>query len=274
MHIDWWTLALQTVNVLVLVWLLARFFFKPVATIIAERQKSAEKLLADGEAARLAADKAREEARQMQAAVAAKRDALIAEAQKAAEGERATLLERTHDAIARLRSEANAAIDRDRAAAETALLDRAATLSVSIAERLLRRLPPAAALAAFLDGLCAEIRAEPAETRSAFIAAANGSGPITVVTATPLEPADRERTSAAIADAFGAKLPLTFTSDASLIAGIELTSAHAAIRNSWKDDLERIRKDLSRDSEQPGPVRRLAGESQGVGRVDRPQTGH
>ena len=30
MHIDWWTLALQTVNVLVLIWLLARFFFRPV----------------------------------------------------------------------------------------------------------------------------------------------------------------------------------------------------------------------------------------------------
>ena len=47
MRIDWSTLALQTVNVLVLVWLLARFLFRPVMAIIAERRIAAEKLLAD-----------------------------------------------------------------------------------------------------------------------------------------------------------------------------------------------------------------------------------
>ncbi len=41
MRIDWSTLALQTINALVLIWLLARFLFRPVAGIIAERQKAA-----------------------------------------------------------------------------------------------------------------------------------------------------------------------------------------------------------------------------------------
>ncbi len=41
MHIDWSTLALQTINALVLVWLLARFLFRPVAEIVAERQDAA-----------------------------------------------------------------------------------------------------------------------------------------------------------------------------------------------------------------------------------------
>ena len=52
MRIDWTTLALQTINVLVLVWLLARFLFRPVTTIIAERRAAAEKLLADAAAQR------------------------------------------------------------------------------------------------------------------------------------------------------------------------------------------------------------------------------
>ena len=47
MRIDWWTLALQTVNVLVLIWLLARFFFRPVMDIVVKRQEEAKKLLAD-----------------------------------------------------------------------------------------------------------------------------------------------------------------------------------------------------------------------------------
>ena len=52
MHFDWWTLALQTVNVLVLIWILARFFFRPVADIVAKRQAETNKLLADAAAAR------------------------------------------------------------------------------------------------------------------------------------------------------------------------------------------------------------------------------
>ncbi|MDU1693666.1 MAG: ATPase, partial [Bradyrhizobium sp.] len=33
MTIDWWTVGLQAVNVTILVWLLARFFWRPVAGI-------------------------------------------------------------------------------------------------------------------------------------------------------------------------------------------------------------------------------------------------
>ena len=47
MKIDWWTLALQAVNAAVLIWLLAHFLFRPVADIIAARQKAAQQLLAD-----------------------------------------------------------------------------------------------------------------------------------------------------------------------------------------------------------------------------------
>ena len=31
MHIDCWTLALQTINVVVLIWLMSRFLFRPIA---------------------------------------------------------------------------------------------------------------------------------------------------------------------------------------------------------------------------------------------------
>ena len=35
MRFDWWTLALQTVNFAVLVWLLHRFLYRPVLRMIA-----------------------------------------------------------------------------------------------------------------------------------------------------------------------------------------------------------------------------------------------
>ena len=52
MQIDWWTLGLQAVNALVLIWLLAHFLFRPVVSAIAARQKAAGQLLADAQAAK------------------------------------------------------------------------------------------------------------------------------------------------------------------------------------------------------------------------------
>ncbi len=50
MSIDWWTLALQALNVLILIWLLARFFWRPVAGMIEQRRTAAQSLLSDAEA--------------------------------------------------------------------------------------------------------------------------------------------------------------------------------------------------------------------------------
>lgn len=62
MQIDWWTLGLQTVNALVLIWLLAHFLFRPVVDAIATRQKAAGQLLADAQAAKTAAENERDKA--------------------------------------------------------------------------------------------------------------------------------------------------------------------------------------------------------------------
>ena len=73
MRIDWWTLALQAVNVLILVWLLGRFLFRPVMDAIAARQASAQALLDE---AREAKDRAQAEAQ----ALKTQNDGFVADA--------------------------------------------------------------------------------------------------------------------------------------------------------------------------------------------------
>jgi len=243
MRIDWWTLALQTVNVLVLIWLLARFFFRPVADIVAKRQEQANKLLSDAAAARREAEDVRADADKMRAEIAAERDRLTAEARKAARAENDNLLAQAAQEVAKLRSEADAAIARDRAAAEQAVIGRASELSADIARRLLERLGAKVALSAFLDGLCQELRALPAEASEGFKAAA-ADQPVEVVTATPLSNAAEERVRAALREVFGASPPTAFHSDAGVIAGIELHGRNTIVRNSWRADLDRIRVEL------------------------------
>jgi len=253
MRLDWWTLALQTVNVLVLIWILARFFFRPIAGIIARRQEETNRLFADAEAARKQAAVARGEAEKARSEVATERDHLLAEAQKSAQAEKAKLLQQVSQDTTRLRRDSEAAISRDRAAAEQQVIDHAGTLSVDIARRLLERLPPDLALEAFLAGLCREIRNLPAEARDGFLAAAPAGRAIEVVTAAPLDEQEMNHFRSMLENAFGSELPLAFRDDPMVLAGIELLGHNVILRNSWRADLEQIREELNRE--------RHAGES-------------
>ena len=247
MRIDWWTLALQTVNVLILILILGRFFFRPVMDIVVKRQQEANKLLSDAARARqqaadtsAAADKARAE-------IAAKRQRLVAEAQDAARTERQNLIAQASQEIAKLRSEAEVTTARDRAAAKKAIIDHASELSVDIAQRLLKRLPRQVVFHAFIDEICREVRALSSEAREDLASAAATDHPIEVVAATPLSGEESQYLGAALNEAFGRELSVAFRSDPAIIAGIELRGKNTIIRNSWRAALDRIRQELSRD---------------------------
>ena len=80
MQIDWWTLGLQTFNVVILIALLSRLLFRPVAAMVAARQQAARDLLAQAEAVRQAAESERQQAASERQAQLAGRDALLASA--------------------------------------------------------------------------------------------------------------------------------------------------------------------------------------------------
>jgi len=243
MRIDWWTLALQTVNVLILIWILARFFFRPVVKIVARRQEEANKLLADAAAARREAADARADAGRARAEIGAERDRLIAEARTSAKLETTNLLAQAAQDIAKLRSEAEAAVARDRIAAEQAIIARASELAVEIARRLLVRLPAKIALSAFVDGLCEELRAPSSAAGESFTEAGRD---IEILTAAPLSGEGTEYVRNALEKALGSQPSFAFRTDPALIAGIELHSRSTIVRNSWRGDLDRIRQELDR----------------------------
>ena len=69
------------------------------------------------------------------------------------------------------------------------------------------------------------------------------------MSAAPLSDAETERVRSMLKQMFGDDLILSFRSDATLIAGIELHGRNTIIRNSWRADLGRIREDLNRDKQ-------------------------
>ena len=245
MHIDWWTLALQTVNVLVLIWILGRFFFRPVADLVAKRQEETAKLIAEADGARKQAEDLRAEAAKLRAGIDAERDLMIAEARKAAETEKASSLAQLSIELEQHRKDAAIAIERERAVMQRAALDRANELSVQIARRLLERIPPGTAFSAFLDGLSRELGKLPPESRDS-LAASDPGHPVEVVAAVTLDDEQAARLREAIRAALGSELPMRLSCDPNLIAGFEMRGRNVIVRNNWRADLATIRKELDR----------------------------
>jgi F-type H+-transporting ATPase subunit b len=241
MHLDLWTLALQTINVLVLVWLLARFLFRPVAGIIAARRSAADALIADAETARAKVAAEAAALAQQRQGLADEGGRIVVAARAAAEAERATVLHQADEAAARLHADARQAIAREREQIKESLEHEAADLSVTIASRLLERIPSQILNRAFLEGVTEMLASHPA--RASLLGA-----PLEVRSAVTLDPALQAECRAMLARLIGGTPEPDFRTDPTLLAGIELASPNAVIRNSWKDDLERITRALQQDT--------------------------
>jgi len=242
--IDWWTLGLQAVNVLILIWLLGYFFWRPVAKMIAERRAAALRALADADAKRAEAAAALAEVGRTRAGFTEERDALLRAARETAEQAHATRVQDAANEAAALEAAAKAAIARDKAAAEKAWADRASLLAVDIARRLAARLDGPAVKAAFLDWLLKAIRQLPEATRQAVVA--DGAA-LEAISASLLQPEEQQRYSKLVDEAFGASVPMAFTIDPGLIAGLELRGPHLIIANSWRADLDQILAGIAHD---------------------------
>lgn len=242
MKIDFWTLALQAINALVLIWLLSRVLYRPVGRAIAQRREAATKLLADAEAERERARQATAAATAQQAELAAGRDAALKAAQDDAAQARARLLAAAQAEVDSLRKQAQDERNKERLARQRADEQRAAALAVDITARLLARLPASARVAGFLDDLVASLRALPDAQRQKLAAPAV---PLQIVAPRALDPDEMDRCTQAIQQALGRSAALQPVVDPNLIAGLELRSSDLVVSNHLRADLDHLLHELN-----------------------------
>jgi F-type H+-transporting ATPase subunit b len=243
MHFDPWTIALQTINFVVLVWLLHRFLYKPVLRAIDSRRGEIEKQYADAEAAKTKAEGRLAAIAAERAGIAAERDqalkAAAAQAEEvakarriAAEREAAELLEGARQTLAAERQQALAE-------AQGAALD----LGAEFARRLLDEVPLPLRAEAWLERIEQHLATLPKNELAALAGATGDGAALTVVTAAPL-PAQtvdawRRRLHRFLSDG----VAIAFDVDPALVAGAELHFPGAIYRFSWKSALAALRSD-------------------------------
>jgi F-type H+-transporting ATPase subunit b len=243
MRIDFWTLALQTVNVLILIWLLRKFFWRPVAAVIAQRRAAAREVLAQAEQVRQAAEAERVGIEQTKAGFAKERAAILETAQAEAAQVKQTAETEAATAAQKLEAETRERLAAEQREEETRLRTQALALAAEIAGKLVSRLDGPSLRAAFLDGALAELAAQPEQMRQHVVE-------LTITSATSLPPEEQQSCASRLKALFSPDLKVVFQVDPALLGGVELQAGHLHLTNSWRADLARIRKELTHD--QPG----------------------
>ncbi|WP_313305631.1 F0F1 ATP synthase subunit delta [Stutzerimonas balearica] len=241
MSLDWWTLGLQTINVVVLVWLLSHFLFKPVARIIAERQQAAERLLAEADQARQAADETRTRIEDEHQALQAQRDAALAQVEQDVQQAREQLLQAARAEADEHRRLAEAQWQTQQAQMRQTLEAQAAQLALEIAARLLQRLPESARVIGFIDGLAEATARLPEAVRQGL---AEQSDALVLHAPRALDEAELAACLDALSGVLARQPTLEVRVDPSLIAGLELQGRTAQVHNSLRADLARVQQEL------------------------------
>jgi F-type H+-transporting ATPase subunit b len=104
----------------------------------------------------------------------------------------------------------------------------------------------------FSTGSSKRARQLPPQMRAAFTKTSESYGGVELVTATELSIDEAGRVRRALEQAFGAPLTLAFRSDPTVLAGVELHCRHSSIRCSWREDLDRVSKELNFNAAEPG----------------------
>ena len=247
MQISWWTLAIQGLNFLVLVWLLRRFLYRPVQEIVERRQRLERDTAAAAEQVKTEADALKRRYDQALAGIANERRTALDRAHDEIEAERKKILEDASRSAAASIENAKKEIASERDEALGLLRKDVVDLAGDMAARLLADIAPGIPSDTVLARLEAGIAAmEPAERQRLDREIAANETEVAVVTANSLGVDERAAWKARLEHLLEHPLHITFTEDADLIGGAEMRLPHTVIRASWSDQLKRVRAALQR----------------------------
>lgn len=239
MELNWSTFVLEIINFLVLIWILKRFFYRPVLDIIARRRAGIEEKLAHAKALQ-------EDAETLQARY---RDRLAdweQERQQARQQLAQQIEAERIQRLATLQSELEQEAEKARVGAEKRLADathKAQETALIQAGRFASRLLALAAgpqlQAKLLELIVDELPKLPAD-HIATLRSSWGQAPqaIVVASAYPLSEQQRQTLKQVITHTTESDLPLRFEQDSALLAGVRITIGAWILGANLQDELK------------------------------------
>jgi F-type H+-transporting ATPase subunit b len=247
MPFDWFTVAAQILNFLILVWLLKRFLYRPILNAMAERERSTRETVESAQKEKASAERERTEWEAKNATFEQEKQKLLAAAGRSAEAERIRLTELARREAEDLRARWHDSLVSEQAAFREAFTRRAQQEVIGIARQALRDLGGAELEERIAQVFIARLKNLDERERQQFAAlAANSPDGAIVRSAASLQPATRKKIEAAVSEALGAILPIRFETAEKLAAGIELSLNGYKVGWTLDDYLDALRESAQR----------------------------
>lgn len=225
MLIDWFTVAAQAVNFLILAWLLKRFLYKPILAAMDEREQRIAAQIHDAEAQKAEAGKRCEDLRGAQEKFEQARQTLLDQAMTEASATRQRLTEESRREIDALRARWREALHADQKSLRAELSCRVQRETLAITRKVLRDLAgrdlEQQIARAFIDRLRELNGAEKA--RLADFVKVSGR-PVVVRSAFDLPPPERVEIERTVRETLVPEARVEFEEAPDLLGGIELAS--------------------------------------------------
>jgi F-type H+-transporting ATPase subunit b len=248
MHFDWSTLALQTVNFAVLVWLLHRFLYQPVLRMVDARRAEIEKQYDGARTAEALAKDRLTAVEAERAGIAAERAAALKEAAAQAEQAASARRAQAEREAAAFLEDARKTLAAERSQASTETKRAALDLGTEIGRKLLAEVPMKLRAEGWIERVEQYLTALPKPELDALTQQLADSVPIRVVTAAALAGESQETWRSRLHNTLCHRTAIAFEVDPSLVAGAELHFPNAILRFSWKNALAAMRGEIEADA--------------------------
>ena len=229
MLFDWFTIGAQTLNFLILVWLMKRFLYKPILDAIDAREKRIALALADAAAKQTEAQQKRDEYQQKTGAFDLQRNDLLAKAREEIKAERQRLLDEARQAADALSVKRRDALSSELRSLHQDIARRSQQEVFAIAQKVLSDLAGTSLEERMVEVFTQRLRDLDPEARAGLVRALKSSSNTALVrSAFELPPARRDALRQALHETFPPDIQISFDTRAEVIGGIEL------IANGWK----------------------------------------
>lgn len=238
MELSWSTFLLEIVNFLVLVWILKRFFYKPLQSVIARRQQGIEARLA-------AAEETQQQARQLQQQYEERLAEWQGESRQAREdlqremrAERAKLEKALEDSLQQQRQKAEAVEQRHQRETRRQLEQQAMEQGGRFAARLLQQGAGPELQQRLLELLLRSLDELPEEQRQPLRQQlAEPADAAEITSAFPLVKVQRQELEQVLREILQTDIPCHYVEDPELLAGLRIDIGSWQLGASVRDEL-------------------------------------
>ncbi len=257
MLIDWFTVAAQALNFLILVWLLKRFLYKPILSAIDAREKRIAAELADADAKKSEAQRERDDFQGKNKAFDEQRSALLSKASDEAKAERGRLFDEARKEADSLRAKQANSLRNDQLRLGTEITRLAKEEVFAIARKALADLATVSLEERMGEVFTRRLREMDANAKEALASALKASSEPALVRSTFVLPADqRAAIQNALNETFSSEIRVRFETARDAVCGIEMTANGQKVGWSIADYLAFLDQKvgaLSKDQSVPAP---------------------